>query len=405
MVNGHWNELISNLPNPHFLQTYEWGQVKAKYGWEPIYLVWDNEGKMKEERDASRLSSFVFQPSAAALILKRQILHNGFAARLSILYSPKGPLLDWTNESLRNRVLSDLQSFAKKQGAIFLKVDPDVVLGTGVPGGEEDVLDNGGQTVMSEMKRRGWEYSSDQIQFRNTVLLDLHPTEAELLARMKQKTRYNIRLAEKKNVALRVGTLDDLPLLYKMYAETSVRDGFVIRDEGYYKTVWQAFMGLNVEKLAGSQVSTFQPSNPSTGLRTSLPTCEPLIAEVDGEPVAAIFVFYFAERAYYVYGMSRNAHREKMPTYLLQWEAMKRAKAKGCTVYDLWGAPEVFDESDSMWGVYRFKEGLGGKVLRTLGAWDFAPSPLWYKMYSEVIPRVLDVMRSRGKARTRETLG
>ena len=59
--------------------------------------------------------------------------------------------------------------------------------------------------------------------------------------------------------------------------------------------------------------------------------------------------------------MSRNVHREKMPTYLLQWEAMKRAKAKGCTVYDLWGAPEAFDESDSMWGVYRFKEGLGGK--------------------------------------------
>ena len=130
-----------------------------------------------------------------------------------------------------------------------------------------------------------------------------------------------------------------------------------------------------------------------------------LIAEVDGEPVAAIFVFYFAGRAYYVYGMSRSVHREKMPTYLLQWEAMKRAKAKGCTVYDLWGAPEVFDESDSMWGVYRFKEGLGGKVVRTLGAYDFAPSPLWYKMYSEVIPRVLDVMRSRGKAKTKQNLG
>ena len=74
----------------------------------------------------------------------------------------------------------------------------------------------------------------------------------------------------------------------------------------------------------GAQGETIQPAN--------LPTCEPLIAEVDGEPVAAIFVFYFAGRAYYVYGMSRNAHREKMPTYLLQWEAMKRAKAKGCVV-------------------------------------------------------------------------
>lgn len=381
-----WNTLISSLPNPHFLQTYEWGQVKAKYGWEPIYLLWDGAGRMKEERDVDILSSFLFQPTAAALVLKRRIINRGFAARISILYAPKGPLLDWTNESLRKRVLDDLQSFAKKQGAIFLKMDPDVMLGTGVPLSGEDVIDHGGQAVMSELKRRGWRYSSDQIQFRNTVLVDLDPSEAELLARMKQKTRYNVRLAEKKGVVLRTGTQEDLPMLYRMYAETSVRDGFVIRDEGYYRTVWETFMTPPVSNLQS-------------------PSCEALIAEVDNEPVAAIFVFYFAGRAYYVHGMSRNAHREKMPTYLLQWEAMKRAKAKGCSVYDLWGAPEVFDESDSMWGVYRFKEGLGGKVVRTLGAWDFAPSPLWYKMYSEIIPRVLDRMRSRGKAKTKQTVG
>jgi lipid II:glycine glycyltransferase (peptidoglycan interpeptide bridge formation enzyme) len=392
---SNWNAIISKLPNPHFLQTYEWGQVKAKYGWEPIYAVWNTDGKWKVESDPNLLSAF-HPPVAAALILKRQIISNGFAARLSILYSPKGPLLDWADEPLRNRVLDDLQSFAKKQGAIFLKMDPDVVLGTGVPGGEDDVIDNGGQAVMSALKRRGWEYASDQIQFKNTVLIDLNPSEEEMLARMKQKTRYNIRLAEKKGVSLRAGTLDDLGMLYKMYVETSVRDGFVIRDEGYYKTVWELFMRSNVGRLESLQVETFEHSN--------LPTCEPIIAEVDGEPVAAIFVFYFAGRAYYVYGMSRDMHREKMPTYLLQWEAMKRAKVMGCTVYDLWGAPEVFDESDSMWGVYRFKEGLGGKVVRTLGAYDFAPSPLWYKMYSEIIPRVLDVMRSRGRAKTRQAL-
>ena len=404
MESRNWNSLIlrlrsgqvSKLPNPHFLQTYEWGQVKARYGWQPLYAVWDADGNWEVESDPKPLSTF-HSPVAAALILKRQIIRDGFAARLSILYSPKGPLLDWTNEPLRNRVLSDLQSFAKKQGAIFLKCDPDVVLGTGIPNSEDDVSENSGQAVMSELKRRGWEYSSDQIQFRNTVLIDLNPSEEELLARMKQKTRYNIRLAEKKGVSLRVGTLEDLRMLYKMYAETSVRDGFVIRNEGYYKTVWELFMRSNVSMLESSQVSTFQPSN--------LPTCEPLIAEVNGEPVAAIFVFYFAGRAYYVYGMSRDVHREKMPNYLLQWEAMKRAKAKGCAVYDLWGAPETFDESDSMWGVYRFKEGLGGRVVRTLGAWDFAPNPLWYKMYSEVIPRVLDVMRSRGKSKTKQNLG
>ncbi|GAB4448895.1 MAG: peptidoglycan bridge formation glycyltransferase FemA/FemB family protein [Anaerolineales bacterium] len=384
MVSSTWNSIISKLPNPHFLQTYEWGQVKAKYGWQPLYAVWT-------ENQFAVFSDQLSVPDecvAAALLLKRQIIQNNFAARLSILYSPKGPLFDWTNDALRSRVLDDLQAFAKKQGAIFLKIDPDVVLGTGVPGSGEEVQDSSGQAVRSELMRRGWQYSSDQIQFRNTVLIDLTASEQELLARMKQKTRYNIRLAEKKGVSLRTGSLEDLPMLYKMYAETSVRDGFVIRDEGYYRTVWQMFMANQFP------IPNFQS-----------PHAESLIAEVNSEPVAAIFVFYFAGRAYYVYGMSREVHREKMPNYLLQWEAMKRAKAKGCAVYDLWGAPEVFDESDSMWGVYRFKEGLGGKVVRTLGAWDFAPSPLWYKMYSEIIPRVLDVMRARGKSRTKQSLG
>ncbi|MBI1854996.1 MAG: peptidoglycan bridge formation glycyltransferase FemA/FemB family protein [Chloroflexi bacterium] len=293
--------------------------------------------------------------------------------------------MDWTNESLRKRVLDDLQSFAKKQGAIFLKLDPDVALGTGVPASEEARQDNGGQVVMSDLMRRGWKFSPDQIQFKNTVLIDLSASEEEILARMKQKTRYNVRLAEKKGVAIRVGAQADLPMLYRMYAETSVRDGFVIRDEGYYKTVWGMFM----KQAAVS----------------NQPTAEPIIAEVNGEAVAALFVFYFAGRAYYVYGMSRDAHREKMPTYLLQWEAMQRAKSRGCSVYDLWGAPDEFDESDSMWGVYRFKEGLGGQVVCTLGAWDYAPNKFWYKMYSEIIPRILDVMRSRGKAQTRQNLG
>ena len=382
VANNPWDQLISQLPTPHLLQTYEWGQVKAKYGWEPIFVIWSNKSfksyksYKSDQLDQLDLSDII----AAALVLKRHIPIGGFAARLNILYIPKGPLMDWSDESLREHVLEDLQSFAKRQGAIFMKIDPDVMLGTGIPGSEDAVENNDGQAVMSALKRRGWRFSADQIQFRNTVLIDLSPSEDEMLARMKQKTRYNVRLAGKKGVTVRVGDKNDLPMLYKMYAETSVRDGFVIRDEGYYQTVWRIFM------------------------ESTSPTCEPLIAEVDGEPVAAIFVFYFAGRAYYIYGMSREIHREKMPNYLLQWEAMRRAKAAGCSLYDLWGAPDEFDESDSLWGVFRFKEGLGGEVVRTLGAWDYTPKPFWYKMYSEIIPRVLDVMRSRGRTRTRQAL-
>ena len=402
MERSVWNSIISALPNPHFLQTYEWGQVKARYGWKPLYALWDADGRWKVESDPNLLSTF-HSPIAAALILKRQILRNGFAARLSIFYAPKGPLLDWSNEALMHRVLNDLQSFAKKEGAIFLKLDPDVVLGTGLPNSDDDLVDGTGQTVMSELTERGWSYASDQIQFKNTVLIDLRSSEEELLARMKQKTRYNIRLAQKKNVLVKVGTSEDFDMLYKMYAETSLRDGFVIRDEDYYKTVWTTFTA-NLQSPISSLSSPIIAEHPR-GTNYQLPFSQPLIASVDSEPVAAIFVFYFAGRAYYVYGMSRETHREKMPAYLLQWEAIKRAKANGCEVYDLWGAPDVFDQSDSMWGVYRFKEGFGGDVVRTLGAWDFAPNGLWYKLYSEIIPRLLDVMRSRGKARTKQSLG
>ena len=400
-----WNTLIAQFPNPHFLQTWEWSQVKEKYGWDVMPFVWHGQRPVLSGVEGSTVNGQK-EIVAAAMILKRALPIRGFAARLNILYIPKGPLMDWENESLRERVLGDLQDFAKKQGAIFVKIDPDVVLGTGIPEKEEEfarrasarrsnLADEGtassqghaprrvisvGQKLQTALTKHGWRYSDDQIQFRNTVLIDLSASEDEMLARMKQKTRYNIRLAGRKGVIVRVGTPDDWEMLYKMYVETSVRDGFAIRDENYYRTVWSTF------------------NQPST---LNLPTCEPLIAEVDGEPVAAIFVFYFAERAYYVYGMSTTKASQQMPTYLLQWEAMKRAKERGCTHYDLWGAPETFDESDLMWGVFRFKRGLGGEVVRTLGAWDYAPDPLWYKLYTELIPRVLGVMRSRGKRKTK----
>ncbi len=360
---AEWDERIAGFPNAHLLQTWEWAQVKAAYGWQPLPLIWEG---------------------AAAMVLKRQVLNRGFAARLCILYVPKGPLFALSDSALQARVLADLESFARQQGAILLKIDPDVVLGLGVPGQDGASGDEHGLRFQSDLLRRGWHFSESQVQFRNTVFIDLRQPESQLLENMKQKTRYNVRLAEKKGVRVRTGTPDDIPLLYRMYAETSVRDGFVIRDEAYYRTVWQAFMR--------SPSSTVQP------------WAEPLLAEVDGEVVAAIFVFYFAGRAYYLYGMSRESHREKMPNYLLQWEAIQRAKSRGCTCYDLWGAPDEFNENDSLWGVFRFKEGLGGRVVRTLGAYDYPASPLWYRTYTQLVPRLLDLMRLRGKARTRRVL-
>lgn len=348
-----WNERIAELPGAHFLQTNEWAAVKQETGWTAQRWAW-------LEADG--------QTRAAALVLRRVV-----ALGWCVFYVPRGPLLDWENVALRAQVLDDLQRLARQARAIFLKLDPEVWVGKGDLGGA-GLLE--GLEIEADLGQRGWRFSAEQIQFRNTVLLDLSGSEEDWLARMKQKARYNLRLAQRKGVTVRMGDEADFGLLYRLYAETSVRDGFVIRPEHYYRQVWALFM-------AGGMAA-------------------PLIAEVEGLAVAAVWVFWFAGRAWYFYGMSGADHREKMPNYLLQWEAMRLAHSRGCKVYDLWGAPEVFAESDSMWGVFRFKEGLGGVVVRGLGAWDYVPQPLLYQLSMSVLPRILDWMRRRGKARTRQ---
>ena len=338
-----WNTALAELPAAHILQTWEWSVFKSRYGWQPARHLW-----LKDE-----------QPSAAASVLTRRI--GRWPAR--VMYVPKGPALNYGDTALLGQVLAHLETTARRERALFIKIDPDVRTGTAE-----------GKAVVETLRRRGWRGSRGQIQFRNTVLLDLTHSLDELLAAMKSKTRYNVRLAARRGVTVRRGRLDDLPLLYQMYAETATRDSFVVRPEGYYRDAWGTFIE------AGS--------------------AQPLIAEVGKEPVAMAIIFHFASRAWYMYGASRAVHREKMPNHLLQWEAMRRAKEQGCTVYDMWGAPDVLDKSDPLWGVYRFKRGFGGEFVEHIGAWDFPVSRLGYWLYTGVMPHVLAAMRWRYRQRS-----
>jgi peptidoglycan pentaglycine glycine transferase (the first glycine) len=330
----HWNTALTALPYRHVLQSWEWGQFKSRWGWSPRYYL--NE-----------------EQTAAALVLRRTFS----PLKLNILYVPKGPALDYSKNALVDRGLGDLISIAKRDRAIFIKIDPDL-----------------NQADRSILLDRGWRTSAEQIQFRNTMLIDLTRSEDDLLAAMKPKTRYNVRLAQKKGVTVRSGDLNDLDLLYQLYAETAQRDGFIIRPIDYYRDAWGSF------------------------IRSGL--AQPLIAFVEQEPVASLILFRFADRAWYMYGMSGNLQREKMPNHLLQWEAMRWSKMQGCAVYDLWGAPDELNESDSMWGVYKFKEGLGAEFAPHVGAHDFVISPLGYWLYTQAMPRVLNVMRRRYRTQT-----
>ena len=152
-----------------------------------------------------------------------------------------------------------------------------------------------------------------------------------------------------------------------MYLETAVRDGFVIRGEAYYLEMWRDFIEAEV--------------------------AQPLIAEIDGQPIAAVIVYQYGHSAMYLYGMSTGKHRDRMPNYLLQWEAIRWAKSRSCTIYDFWGAPEYFGEQDPLWGLYRFKSGFGGEIVQWIGARDRVLQRRRYSLYASLLPGMLSAAR------------
>jgi peptidoglycan pentaglycine glycine transferase (the first glycine) len=355
-----WNSALAALPAAklysHVLQSWEWGDFKHETtGWKPYRFAYRDDGRIV----------------AMASVGVRRV------GPLSVAYVSKGPALDYSaalnygDAALLASVLDHLEGFARSQRAIWLKIDPDVITATGVPGGvpgeADDTPNPIGADVTRLLKSRGWRTSDDQVQFRNTITLDLTLSLDDLLAHMSQNTRRKVRTAEKKGVTIREATLDDLPLLYALYRETGARDGFLIRPAEYYQKEWADLMRAGIAHA--------------------------LIAESEGQAIAHVILFRFGKRCWYFYGASSAQQREKMPNYLLQWAAIQWAKVQGCTVYDFWGAPDVFDESDSMWGVYEFKRGFRGAVTRHIGAWDYVPSPLLYRLYTQVMPQVIATMK------------
>ncbi|MCB0192912.1 MAG: peptidoglycan bridge formation glycyltransferase FemA/FemB family protein [Anaerolineae bacterium] len=341
-----WNRSLITLPYAHVLQSWEWGEFKSRWGWSAARLLWQQDGR----------------PIAAAQVLSRSIPPTPW----QFMYVTKGPAMDYANTVLMETVLGDLEAYAAENRGLFIKIDPDVARCYGEPE-TEPLVDPTGRVMLDTLNRRGWHFSPEQIQFKNTVLIDLQPDPDEILARMKSKWRYNIRLAGRKGVEVRTAQRQDLPTFFAMYAETAQRDGFLIRPEAYYLDVWRRFIEINEAEL--------------------------LLAFVGDEVVAGMILFFFGARAWYLYGASTDQHRNLMPNHLLQWTAMCRAKSRDCIMYDMWGAPDVFNESDSMWGVYRFKQGFGGEVLQGIGAYDYPVRLRLYRAFTQTLPQARTLIR------------
>ncbi len=310
-----WKRCLELFPDAHILQSAEWGELKSGFNWKPVRFTMGG--------------------------CYAQVIFRSLPGGISIGYIPKGPLGNQNFEFWQ-----ELKKIGRKHRAIMIKIEPDQFEGEG----EDDLW--------------SWEKEklipSKPIQPAQTIILDLTGDEKTILDRMKQKTRYNIHLAEKKEISIH--QTDDVRAFYEMMISTGARDGFGIHSYEYYKKAYDLF------SPAGN--------------------CVLMTACHNGIDLASIMIFKLGIRSWYFYGASTEIERNRMPVYLLQWQAILWAKQNGCTEYDLWGIPD-FPESileeqfitrtDELWGVYRLKRGFGGIIKRSYQTMDFVLEPLLYK--------------------------
>lgn len=303
-----FNQKVANLT-----QSWEWGEFRETTGVKVLRF-----GEFQDEKILSAWQIFF-----------HKIPHTHF----TVGYLPRTTL---PNEE----VINYLKKIGRDNNCIFIRLEPDLPYNLQPPKPHQNYLT--GKPVLPV----------------HTLFLDLTQPEEVLLKGMREKTRYNIRLAKKHQIS--VAEKDDeksIEIFIKFLVETEKRQGFYSHPPIYFQKQWRALK-----------------PNPLVHL---------LLAYDGQTPVSGIWLVHFKDYLYYLYGGSSEKSREKMPNYLLHWEAIKLGKKLGCKTYDLWGSYKDKPEpSDPWFGIYRFKSGFGGKEVTYVGAYDLVINPSLYKLYN-----------------------
>jgi len=325
-----WNKFVAENSGS-FLQSFEWGEFQQKSGKEVTRVCVQEDGR---------------------ILLVAQIMRYSLPLGKNYIYIPYGPVISKnTNNSpkLIDFLVSELrQSNIIGKGTIFLKIEPD-------------------ENFVPDLTVIGLNKSDKDIQARETLILDISKPEKELLAQMKQKTRYNIRLAHKHGV--RIVSIADLEkskeIFLNLLEETSKRQNFRLHPKKYYMNMMNMFLD--------------KPARPDGGFALRL-----FFAQYQKKIIAVALASFFNGRATYLHGASLQEYKNVMAPSLLHWEIIKAAKHLGFSEYDFWGI--VTDKTDSRqrqkWeGFSRFKMGFGGRIVEYQGAYDLIFGKLWYNAY------------------------
>lgn len=309
-----YEDFIASHPKGHFAQSHLWGRQKSAWEFKAI-AVRDSDGKIK---------------GSMAFLIRRAPLFG-----CSMMYSCRGPVCDLDDEDTFSRLLVGAKILAKRCNAYVIKIDPDV------PAENADfaaMLERHGFKCVS----RGKSFEGAQPKFVFRLHLDEGMDEAELLLSFSQKTRYNLRKAQKSGVEVRIGTVEDVEDFGRLMLITGHRDGFTVRGAEYFKSMLEIF-GENARLY---------------------------MAYYDGVPIAGTIAIAFGDKVWYLYGASSNEHRDKMPNYLLQWNMIRWALERESRVYDFRGVSGDLSEDNPLYGLYRFKKGFGGRFTEFVGEYD-----------------------------------
>ncbi len=326
-----YEKFVSTHPAGNMLQSWAWGELRARQNWRPIRLLArDGRGRV----------------CGAASVLCRDLPVGG-----SILYLPRGPVLDFYDDRTLDAMTGALRRLGERHRAVLCKIDPYV---TPPATGLARALAVRGFVVGH---RRG---HFQGMQPRFNVIVPLEGGEEAVLARFHQKTRYNIRLAAKRGVEVHRGTRADLPAFHRLLMITCARNGFSERALSYFEQLWDAL-------AEGGHIELYQ-------------------ARLGSRLLAAAVLFLYGHKAVYAYGASGNEDREVMAPYALQWAMIRHAVASGCRSYDMTGVPARRSDGAPGYGLWRFKRGFWPEVSEFLGERDLPLQPSLYRVWNLVEP-------------------
>jgi lipid II:glycine glycyltransferase (peptidoglycan interpeptide bridge formation enzyme) len=300
-------EFFSELPAPEFLQSCHWAEIQKRAGFNVLFR------KYQDGLDFCH----------PFILIEKKIF-----SKYKYYYMPRGlPLLSSYNDFF----LALDKSFFSDDETLFIRFDS---------------LD---KSFDNYWPKNSFLKKVDDIQPSKTLVLDLSLSEKQLLAEMKQKTRYNIRLSAKKGVDVSESDISKFDDFWRLMLLTSKRDSFFIHDKDYY---------YNIIKYNNKVIRFFE-------------------ARLKGELLSAGIFSFYGKKVSYLHGASSNQHRNLMAPYLLQWELIKKAKEEAFLEYDFYGVDE------QKWpGVSRFKKGFGGSIIEFPGSFDYINKKSSYKAYN-----------------------